>query len=251
MLATIQLDARSPVPLHHQLAQQLRARLDDGTLAVGDVLPAEHQIAAALRVSRSTVRQALASLVQEGRLERKRNRGTVVTAPPLRQSLAGFYSFAHTMAERGVHQHSRVLSRALQAAPGDVGALLGGGDSAVVYIERLRYAGESPLLLEQCWFEREAGDGLFAADLTTASLYDVLAMHGVVIARATETIKPVVLRAHEASLLTVEAGDAAFFVERISFSGGRAIEVRRSLIRGDRYLYSVDLQGVALAGNVS
>jgi GntR family transcriptional regulator len=251
MLTSIRLDPGSPVPLHHQLAQQLRASLDSGSLPVGQTLPPEDDIATYLHVSRSTVRQALASLVHEGRLDRRRNRGTVVTAPPVQQSLEGFYSFARMMAERGMAQHSRVLLLTLRAAPDDVSSILQCRTSDAVFLERLRYAEESPLLLERCWFAQDVGQHFFAEDLATASLYDILEKHGIPVSRATETIRPVIVCADDAKLLTVEAGNPAFFVERISYCAGRAIEVRRSLIRGDRYLYSVDLPRSTAAGRAS
>jgi GntR family transcriptional regulator len=248
MLAGVQLDPGSPVPLHYQLAQQLRARLNDGAIAIGQTLPAEDAIASTLHVSRSTVRQAIASLVHEGRLDRRRNRGTIVTAPALRQSLEGFYSFAHTMAERGRSQHSRVMTLELRSATEDIASMLQSEAGSAVFLERLRFADGSPLVLERCWFERGVGQYLFHADLTTQSLYDILERHGVVVTRAVETIRPVILSTQEASLLTVGTGEPAFFVERVSFCAGRAIEVRRSLIRGDRYLYSVDLSRYTAAG---
>lgn len=246
MLAQVTLDPNSPIPLYYQLQQQLRRQISDGTLAPGDVLPAEESLAADLGISRATVRQAIVGLVQEGRLERRRNRGTKVTTPPVRQSLEGFYSFAHAMAEQGIAQHSRVITLRPDVPPTDVNATLGGQHADVVFLERLRYAGEMPLILEACWYPHRAGDCLLTADLTTASIYDVIEAAGVVITRASEFIRPVILDSRQANLLGVDKGAPAFFVERTSYSEQEAIELRRSIIRGDRYLYSVDLPRAAL-----
>lgn len=241
MLSQIALDPDSPIPLYYQLQQQLRRQMGNGTLSSGDVLPSEESLAADLGISRATVRQAIAGLVQDGRLERRRNRGTRVTAPPVRQSLAGFYSFAHVMAELGIEQHSRVIALRRDATPADVAAVLDAGEGDTVVLERLRHAGETPLILETCWYPRHVGDCLFGADLTTASIYDLLEAAGVVISRASESIRPITLDSRQADLLCVRKGDPAFFVERTSFEGQRPVELRRSVIRGDRYLYAVDL----------
>jgi GntR family transcriptional regulator len=243
----IVLDPDSPVPLYYQLQQHLRRQIETGTLQTGDVLPAEENLAADLGISRATVRQAIAGLVQEGRLERRRNRGTRVTAPPVRQSLEGFYSFAHAMAERGIEQHSRIIALRCDAASVDVSTVLGRQEAGVVFLQRLRYAGDMSLIIETCWYPKDVGDLLLSADLTTASIYDLLEAAGVIISRASEFIRPVVLDGAQADLLGVNKGDPALFVERTSFAESRPVELRRSVIRGDRYLYSVDLPRAAQA----
>lgn len=247
MDSPIVLDPGSPVPLYYQLQLQMRQRMDDGVWAVGFGLPAEDDLAVQLGVSRATVRQAIAGLVHEGRLERRRNRGTKVIAPPLRQSLEEFYSFAHTMAEHGLSQHSRVVSLQSEHAPADVMTGLGLSQPQAIRLERVRYADETPLMIETSWFAPDAGQCLFAADLSAASIYDVLDAAGIPIVRATEFIRPIILSTHQADVLNVARGDPAFFVERTSYSLKQPVELRRSVIRGDRYLYSVNLPRSALA----
>ena len=44
-----------------------------------------------------------------------------------------------------------------------------------------------------------------------------------------------------AELLEVPPGSAAFAIERVGWSEQRPVEWQHSVIRGDRYLYSVDL----------
>ena len=58
----------------------LRARLADGTWALGDRLPGEHELAAELGVGRNTLREALRSLVNAGLLTARRGDGTYVIA---------------------------------------------------------------------------------------------------------------------------------------------------------------------------
>ncbi|HEX4355413.1 MAG TPA: GntR family transcriptional regulator, partial [Polyangiales bacterium] len=66
------LDAASPLPLYHQLAEELLAQITTGELVPGHKLPSEHELAASYGVGRPTVRQATDSLVQRGLLTRKR-----------------------------------------------------------------------------------------------------------------------------------------------------------------------------------
>ena len=67
-----------------------------------------------------------------------------------------------------------------------------------------------------------------------------------VVSHAEETLRPVTVERTEAALLGLVEGDPAFLVERTSYAGDRAVEFRRSLIRGDRYRFRVHLDAAAL-----
>src|SRR4051794_7524634 len=56
----IQIDRTSPVPLYHQLAEQLIAAITGGTLRPGDPFENELAMADRLGLSRPTVRRAIA-----------------------------------------------------------------------------------------------------------------------------------------------------------------------------------------------
>src|SRR5216683_488786 len=67
--------------LHTQLMTYFRERIRDGRLPAGTRLPADGELAAKYQISRDTVRQALALLVNEGLIERVQGRGTFVSQP--------------------------------------------------------------------------------------------------------------------------------------------------------------------------
>jgi GntR family transcriptional regulator len=74
------------------------------------------------------------------------------------------------------------------------------------------------------------------------AVYDALErVGGVTISRAHETLRPIVLDERTAHLLGVKPGSAAFQVERVTWAGRQPIEWQESIVRGDRYLYAVDL----------
>ena len=68
-------------PLHKQLALHLRAQIVDGKLAPGQRLLPELEYAQSFRVSRTTVRLALATLARAGLIERIQGKGTFVSKP--------------------------------------------------------------------------------------------------------------------------------------------------------------------------
>jgi DNA-binding GntR family transcriptional regulator len=67
-------------PLYSRIADQLAKDIAKGRYAVGTTLPAEPDLALQLKVSRSTVRAALASLEARKLVSRKKNSGTRVEA---------------------------------------------------------------------------------------------------------------------------------------------------------------------------
>lgn len=67
-----------PIPLYYQLERHLGERIRGGEFKAGDLLPSEDRLCAEYRVSRITVRRALAALTGEGLIERRRGVGTFV-----------------------------------------------------------------------------------------------------------------------------------------------------------------------------
>lgn len=86
----LRVDPASALPLHEQLAGQLRGAIAGGDLEPGDRLPAAKELAASLDVNVHTLLRAIQALRDEGLLDVRRGRGTVVTdAAPDVVNLAG------------------------------------------------------------------------------------------------------------------------------------------------------------------
>ena len=71
-------------PLYRQLTDRLTLSINDGTLRVGDRLPPERSLAAALSVSRGTVVRAYEELAASGAVARRQGSGTTVQGHDLR-----------------------------------------------------------------------------------------------------------------------------------------------------------------------
>lgn len=76
----IDLD-REDVPKHVQLAEWIRARIDDGTYAPKSRIPSELTFTQETGFARDTVRKAIQLLVSEERLYIVRGLGTFVSEP--------------------------------------------------------------------------------------------------------------------------------------------------------------------------
>lgn len=74
-----ELDRSDPLPLHEQVAAEVRRAIAEGEAGPGDRLPLARDLAAVLGVNRNTVLRALHLLRDEGLLEFRRGHGITVT----------------------------------------------------------------------------------------------------------------------------------------------------------------------------
>ena len=231
-------------PLYRRIQSDLRERLAAGELAPGMQVETEQELMARYGVSRATVRQALAGLVAEGLLEIRRGRGTFVHGAPLEHRLGGFYTFSREIERHGMRPGTRVRSLRLEPASAMVAEGLGLAEGTpVVALSRIRLADDQPIVSETSYLPAARFKGLEQVDFSEASLYDTLiTSFGVRPARARETFEPVLLHEDEAEVLGGDPGDPVLNVERTTYDAdGVIIEFCRSILRADRYRYSVEL----------
>jgi len=227
---------RSPKPAWVQIEEQLGDRIESGALAAGERLPPERDLADALRVSRMTVRQALASLAARGLVERGVGRGTFVRAAPrVVHDLTRVAGFTEEVERQGLRASARILEAKECVAPEQVAdALRIEAGDAVVRLERVRSGGERPLTLEDSWVPAARFPGLLDRDLS-GSLYALMrAEYDLAPVTATERLEPVAARSYEADALEVAEGSPLMLVERVAYAAdGTPVEFARDRHRGD------------------
>jgi GntR family transcriptional regulator len=236
------------VPLWQQLLNDLRARLAAGEFTSD--FPGELALVEQYAVSRHTVREALRHLRTEGVVTAARGRRPRLAPAEVEQPLGALASLFAAVESRGLEQRS--LVRALDVrADGVVAVRLGLEESApLVYLERLRLAGDEPLALDRVWLPAEVARPLLEADFTHTALYEELAEHcGVRLTGGREQVRAVQPTRGERHLLHMPATAALLMVERTGCLHGRPLEFRHTLVRGDRYAVtaSFDSRGYALS----
>jgi GntR family transcriptional regulator len=206
-----------------RIVAQIERGIADGSLAPGDRLPPERELAVAHGVSRMTVRQALQMLESRGLLRRSigRSGGSFVAQPKLERDLGTFSGLSEQLRRQGVAAGARVVSAEEE-------------DGAVVIV-RVRLADGEPFALERSRFPADRFAGLLDLDLT-GSLYDLLAEHfDAAPVRAVERIEPVLADAGEAEALALPVGAPLMLVDRTAYDDdGLVVETARDVFRGDR-----------------
>lgn len=230
-------------PRYIQLYRHLAAVIKSGVMEANAQLPPERDLAELADVSRVTVRNAVAKLVEDGVLEQRRGSGTFVRPHPprLEHSLSALMSFTEYMRQRGKTSTSQILRRGLfMPMPDEQMALgLAGGDR-VARVDRLRSADGLPMALE--WSSLPQ-DILADPERVETSLYDVLRAQGNAPTRAVQRITAVNLAMTEAQLLNLPEGAAALRIDRTAYlPSGRPIELTRGLYRSDIYDFVAELR---------
>ncbi|MGP0049404.1 MAG: GntR family transcriptional regulator [Solirubrobacteraceae bacterium] len=240
----VAIDRASPVPFYFQLAELLEEEIVSGRWDSGARVPSESELGGRYGLSRTTIRQALARLEQEGLISREKGRGTFVSDSRPRswmiQSNEGFFGDELLRAGRSVT--SRILrlerralprwaTRALSLAPDDEG----------IVVERVRSVdGLVALYVVNCLpgLAADAVAGLEAGE----SLYQRLADQGISIAGGRRSLEAVGAGPKLAKLLELARGDSLAYIESVSWDEhARPVDCYRAWLRTDRMKLEIEV----------
>lgn len=166
------LNPQSPIPLYHQLADILLARIRSGEYPAGERIPSEHRLASEYGIGRPTVRQAVDQLVRKNLLTRRRGSGTFVCKP---REEVGLFSLDGTTASfrrSGLNVATRILETiSLKPVNGDTENPFEGREA--FFLSRLTRVAGSPVLIEDMYFHPDLFAGIDAMDLQGRSLSEI------------------------------------------------------------------------------
>ncbi len=243
-------EAHAALPLYVQLREALRAEIEERGLHPGDRLPTEAQLERTYGVSRSTIRQAVGDLQNEGLVHRIQGKGTFVTTPKI-QHLPVLTSFSELLRSQGYRPAHRVIDSAIVDTPAVVGQQLGiDDDTRCRYLERLLVCDDDPIGLSKTWLPAAVlgpHDWRIArGTLDGGSLYALLAdaSPDLIPHRGVETIQPVLAGDAEAELLGCDTGTALLQIRRITWTAAnQPLEWTQLAFVPGRYEYRVELRG--------
>ncbi|MFD5738747.1 GntR family transcriptional regulator [Streptomyces massasporeus] len=235
------LDRGSPVPLYHQLAQQLEAAIEHGVLAPGNLLGNEVDLSVRLGLSRPTVRQAIQSLVDKGLLVRRRGVGTQVVHSQVRRPLE-LSSLYDDLETAGQAPTTEVVRNEVVPASCEVAAALGvpEGDEVRV-LDRLRRTHGRPVALLRNHLPVSLLD-LDGARLESTGLYRMMRSAGITLHSARQTIGARAATAQEGARLDEREGAALLTMQRTAHDDtGRPVEYGTHIYRASLYTFDFQL----------
>ncbi|MGK0699708.1 GntR family transcriptional regulator [Priestia flexa] len=104
------IDPTKNIALYLQVKDILVKRIQEKVWPPNTLIPTEQELMEEFEVSRTTLRQAITMLVQDGLLEKKQGKGTIVkTQPLIGGSLGKLKGFAEEAIERGLTPESKLI----------------------------------------------------------------------------------------------------------------------------------------------
>lgn len=230
--------------LYEQVKDDLYAKIKDGVYPEGTVIPSEIELSKIYSVSRQTIRQALQVLVNEGYLEKRKRRGTIVTRPKVDQFLAtGIRSFEDEQKNVGRVIRTNVINFKRERAGEEVAKNLELSIGSEVYkLVRLRYVEDRPNVFVESYVPCSRYPGFEDYDFTTKKLYAAMTERGKPVVRAHRRLEALKADSAMSALLDVEAGDPLLLFRTLGRDeDGVAVEYSIATYRGENNVFEFDV----------
>lgn len=209
------------------------------TMEKGAKLPSERQLCKDYEVSRTTVRNALGSLVNSGVLYQIQGKGTFVRERN-RENLSNYYSFTEQTKRNGKTPKSIVTSFKVRV-PNDKEKQVFDDESIekVIVFDRLRLADDTPMMYEKTVIPYDRFDKITKDLLEEVALYDIFDnTFNTKIANIRERFQVSSMTKKVAGLLELKNNFPALKITRFSYDKeDKLIEYTTSYARGDMFYY--------------
>jgi GntR family transcriptional regulator len=216
------LDKSIPTPLYYQLLIILKEKIEGGVWKPGDIIPTEQDLMEQYDISRSTTRQAILALVNDGYLHREKSKGTIVSSPTGRMRFVGsLMSFSEEMDSKKIPHYSQILTQQVLPATDSIAEKFSvKPGSSMYYLKRARFINDRPFLLDEHFIPYYLCNGIEEKYKDNTSLYKLLKVeyqfnlhHGQI------EFEPIVPTSKEViDLLKVNPTTSLLFVSRMVYS---------------------------------
>jgi GntR family transcriptional regulator len=255
MIGNDNLNKSVPIPLYFQLKELILNEIKKGNYKSDDLIPTEKELSDMFQISRTTVRQAITELVQEGWLYRVKSKGTFVSKPKINQNFVqALGSFNDQIIKSGRTPNTLLLDFKVITAPENVSAALQlQPKEKVIYIHRKRCADNEPIVMVKTYLPYQKCSFVMDHDLEKESLYPILAnQEDTRIYKIKRLIEAVDATAYEINNLDVKRGKA---IQQFISTGynvfNEPIEYSLARYRGDRNTFQVVVAAGGEALNMS
>lgn len=248
IFADYTLDRSTPIPLYYQLKGFILQEIQNGTYPVGTTIPTENEIKNRFQISRTTIRQAINELVQEGLLERQSSRGTFVTNPEAKLKpghIKTFEPFYRQVNKTGKTARTELLDLKIKHASEEHAKWLGlAPGEKIIFISRRRFADADPMVTIQNFLPYSLCSFILSHDFEQESLHEILSQKQ---ETTPYTVKNIISAARatakDVELLQISIDSPVLSLHTISKAqDGTVIEHAFSHYQSELNKYEVELQ---------
>lgn len=240
------IDKKSPMPLYHQIKQDIELKIKNKKYAVGELIPSESELAAAYGVSRMTIRLAVNELDKEGLVKKFQGKGTYVHNKKVTQDLSNITSWSETIIEQGKKLETKKIRTNELVADNALAEQMNiPAGTNIYFIERIRYVDNEPFSIAKNYIQANLAPGLLNIKEISSSIYKVLEEnYHLELGSATEIVEAYAAGEKISRLLKVQPGAPIIKVTRLTYDvNGNTIELAEISTRADKYAYKVTITG--------
>ncbi|MFG2041377.1 GntR family transcriptional regulator [Dactylosporangium sp. NPDC048998] len=243
------VDKKLVLPAWAQVERDLRSLIEQGQeFEVGSQLPTEKEMAVIYDVSRITIRQALATLADEGYVERRQGSGTFVADRPrhVQHDFGLTTPWRDRFREAGEDAQSIHLTDAAEEQePYELTRTLTREERALprLHLKRLHLVNSKPIGITDSWLAGAAADALRGTVLIDGSVSKSLDPHGIFETNIDHILEVRSVTSLEAFLLDASIDAQVFLDWSIGRSGEDLVQTSRTVWLGARvrFHYSSDM----------
>jgi len=244
-----QLDKSIPVPLYYQLKKLINEAIDEENYTIDSPIPTEIELSDMYDISRTTVRQAILELVQEGKLYRVKSKGTFVAKPKISQDFITnrMHSFIAPTNEEVIKSgrvpSTEVVSLNVVPMPDAMVKICNAKNGAMaVCLYRKRCADGAPILRVKTYLPVERCTFVLEHNFVNESLYEVLSLDkDTKIYKVSKVCEAIAAGREDVEILGVKRGSPIHFFTTIGYNAkGKVIEYSLSYFRGDQHSFHVE-----------
>jgi len=230
------------IPKYFQISQEIISDIQKGLLKPGMQVPSENEIIRKYSVSNTTARKVLNEIQSLGWAVKVKGKGTYVQKNRIERSATRILGFNRNMIEAGFVPSTKVLET--RVVNEGYSAVVGGRQynmkGPVYKIHRLRFANETPMLLEIRYISMQFCPGIEYKKFD-GSLYDIYEQeYKIRMSEIIQDLSSIMMDKGTQSFFDLKESTPAIMIDGVTFCGKEMIlEMEKSIYRGDKYRFTV------------
>lgn len=233
-------------PLYEQLKLVIMSDIEREVYKHGQRLPAENELASHYKVSRITVRRAIAELVAEGFLKSQQGKGTFVNYLKNEYKYLAFNTISENATNPSQNMTNRIVAKEIASADAIIAGYLQIPEGAgLVRLKRVMYENGNPYMIDTAFFRLDLYPDIWDKLRENVSTFKILReQYKVQFARAEKALSVVRAGLEEATLLSCIPGDPLFSNSKIIYNENNVpVHYSHYMVHGDRCIYTLTVYG--------
>jgi len=230
------------LPVYHQIARLIHARIYHGIYEAGNAIPTEYELGEEFGVSRLTVRQAIRELSDQGMVVSRRGSGTFVVEEPRTVPPVNFIGYLEDFILQGTTMQMTMEHMAEVQPPAFVRDALGlDAEENVVVVERVGRNRSVPINYVRIYLPLPIASLVQPEEYEQGSLMPVLIHHGISITHAQQSISAASVVSPISDLLELAEQAPVIFSTIVVFADTSPVYVAEVYYRPDRTIFTSSL----------